>query len=465
MTTLHATEAGRQVAFSGLLPDTASYLLDYVARRGNELSALVPGDRQHPGDATQLNYCLLNACLTAPEFSSVRWTRTIHHGFGELIQNDLVENYASLLAESSWQAYRSAANAAALLIEWIDGVPMNLLEGRLPKVRAGAIKGLCRDVSWVLSGFSNILAAATKPNLSAQERPPCLRNFSRPSLMELRKLLAPIRRLQWRLEVGLPSAVLWMTQLKTATGTRAVGRQEAFSLHQVGLGSFESIRRRSNWHTLIETLSVDGVSNPQERAKELQQLANGWHTTVRERHLEQQLHRLDESDHHLIKDFYQSREKQFETAFQNLLERVKIGYKLFDADRKAGAFDYVLHFEDRPDIVLECKTKTGNELVDLNAARVVLASSEQYGYRDNFCVTLCQPGIDPNVPEHLESIARLCVVETHDLAEAFTRLMRESMSLQSFHDWLTQPGQARADTLVVHTRASAEPETPGNDSA
>ncbi|MBM7113532.1 DEAD/DEAH box helicase [Archangium primigenium] len=463
MTALHATEVGRQVAFSGLLPSTASYLLEYLSLRGNELSALVPGGEQHPGDAMQLNYCLLNACLTAPEFSSNNRTRTIPYGFDETVQNERVERYASLLAEPTWQAYRSAANAATLLIDWSDGVPMNLLEGQLPGVRAGTIKGLCRDVSWVLSGLANILAAATKPTISVQERPLCLRAFSRPALSELRKLLAPIRRLQWRLDVGLPSAVLWMTRLKTATGERAVGRQEAFSLHQVGLGSFESLRRRSNWNTLVEILTADGVSNPHERAKEIQQLANNWHTTVRERHLQQQIDRVDEADRHLIEEFYRSRGKEFEVAFQNLLKRVGIEYKLFDADQKAGAFDYLLQFDERPDVVVECKTKQGKELVDLTAARVVLASSEQYGYRDNFCVTLCQPGVDPNVPENLESIARLCVVETHDLAEAFTRLMKDSMSLQSFHDWLTQPGQARMDTLMVHTRSAIEPETPGGE--
>jgi hypothetical protein len=185
-----------------------------------------------------------------------------------------------------------------------------------------------------------------------------------------------------------------------------------------------------------------------------------WHDTVRNRYLAQQLRRLDEADRPLLQNFYGSREKQFESAFQALLERVGIRYTLFDADLKVGAFDYLLHFDDRPDVIVECKTKQGNNLVDLNAARVVLGSSGQYGHRDTFCVTLCQPGIDPNVPEKLQAVVRLCVVETHDLAEAFTRLMRQSMSMQAFHDWLTQPGQAKAETLVVHTRSTSEPEAP-----
>lgn len=460
MTMLHVTEVGRMVAFSGLLPDTAYYLLDYLARRGTELCALVPNGEQQPGDPSQLNYCLLNACLTAPEFSGMQRTRFIPYGFAAVIQNDFVERYATNLAEPQWPAYREAANASALFMDWLEGVPVHLLEGRFSDVRAGTIKNLCREVVWVLSGLSNILAAATRPNLSTGERPSCMRALPMAAVTSLRRLLTPVRLLAWRLHEGLPPAVLWMTELKTSTGGRAVTRQEAFSLHQIGLSSFESLRRRSNWPQLVEILGAQGASHPQARAGELQKLADEWHETVRNRYLAQQLRRLVEADRPLLQNFYGSREKQFESAFQALLARVGIRYTLFDSDLKVGAFDYLLHFDDRPDVIVECKTKQGNSLVDLNAARVVLGSSEQYGHRDTFCVTLCQPGIDPNVPEKLQAVVRLCVVETHDLAEAFTRLMRQSMSMQAFHDWLTQPGQAKAETLVVHTRSTSEPEAP-----
>jgi len=228
---LHVTEVGRMVAFSGLLPDTAYYLLDYLARRGTELCALVPNGEQQPGDPSQLNYCLLNACLTAPEFSGMQRTRFIPYGFAAVIQNDFVERYATNLAEPQWPAYREAANASALFMDWLEGVPVHLLEGRFSDVRAGTIKNLCREVVWVLSGLSNILAAATRPNLSTGERPSCMRALPMAAVTSLRRLLTPVRLLAWRLHEGLPPAVLWMTELKTSTGGRAVTRQEAFSLH------------------------------------------------------------------------------------------------------------------------------------------------------------------------------------------------------------------------------------------
>ncbi len=448
------------MAFSGLLPETAHYLLEYLAAQGSALCAMIPAGEQADGDATRLDYCLINACLTSPEFSSIQRTRFIHYGFGETTQNDLVETYAGNLAEQPWQAYRSAANSSSLLMHWLDGIPVNLLEDQFPDVRAGSIMGLCRDLSWVLSGLSNILAAASNPSLSTGERPQPFRSLPPQALTHLRLLITPIRLLQWRLDVGLPTAALWMTELRAESGERAVSRVEAIALHKLGLGTFESMRLRSNWPQLVETLKDLGANNAKEKAIEIQKLANAWHDTVRQRRMAQQLTRLGDEDKPLIESFYNNREKDFESAFEALLKRAEIQYELFDTGQKPGAFDYILHFDGRPSIVVECKTRQGSNLVDLNSARVVLSSSEQFGHQDLFCVTLCQPGIDPNVPEQLQSCARLGVVETHDLAEAFVRLLRQTMDAHALYDWLSQPGQIKAETLFVHTRAAAEPEAP-----
>lgn len=421
---------------------------------------MVPNGEQSSGDINRLDYCLINACLTSPEFSSIQRTRFIPYGFDETTQNDLVEAYAKNLAEPTWQAYRSAANSSSLLMDWLDGVPVSLLEDQFPGVRAGSIMGLCRELTWVLSGLANILAAASKQSLSTEERPQPFRLLSPQELTDLRLLLSPIRLLQWRLAVGLPTAALWMMELRAESGERAISRGEAIELHKVGLGAFESLRRKSNWPQLVDTLKALGSSNAHEKASELQKLANAWHDTVRRRRLTQQLARLKDEDKPLIENFYNSREKDFESAFEALLARAEITYDLFDTGRKPGAFDYILHFDGRPSIIVECKTKQGSNLVDLNSARVVLSSSEQFGHQDLFCVTLCQPGIDPNVPEQLQSCARLGVVETHDLAEAFVRLLRQTMDAHALYDWLSQPGQIKAETLFVHTRAAAEPEAP-----
>ncbi|WP_225413621.1 restriction endonuclease [Stigmatella hybrida] len=456
MTRLHITEVGKQIALSGLLPETADYLLNYVSSHQALLCGMLPDEGHRPGDLDGFNYCLTNACLTSPEFASAFHTRSVPYGFGETTDNEPVKRYAAHLAEVPWQPYRSAANAATLLIDWLEGVDLGALEGTYPGLRAGAIQALCRDLAWCLSGLANILAAATRANLSHDERPACMRELTPQALKNLRRLPASIRLLIRRLVAGLPTPALWLTELETPTGERSVSRAEAIGLHQVGLSALESLCRTSRWQDLVDLLTSMGAAQPKKRAAELQELARAWHGKRRERAFQHQLQRLEAADQPLMTRLYESREKEFEAAVEALMTRAGVRYTLFDTGRRPGAFDYLLHIDGRPDVILECKTKQGENLVDLTAARTVLGSAAQYGHRETFCITLCQPGIDPNVIESLQACTLLCLVETHNFAEALTRLMTNSLTPQAFHDWLTQPGQATSDMLLAYMSPTAE---------
>jgi helicase len=211
--------------------------------------------------------------------------------------------------------------------------------------------------------------------------------------------------------------------------------------------TFEALRQRNNWHDVIAALRHAGVAQPQQRAEAIQRLANEWRLVVQQRSQAAQLRRLQDLDRPLVNALYSSRERAFEAAFESLLNRTEIKFVKFDDGGRPGAFDYLLTIEERDELVVECKTRQGASLVDLNSARVVLASSEQFGYGNSPCVTICQPGVDPNVPPTLQSCARLALVETHDLAEAFVQLIEGTLTKQELHDWLAQPGQANTGTL------------------
>jgi len=85
--------------------------------------------------------------------------------------------------------------------------------------------------------------------------------------------------------------------------------------------------------------------------------------------------------------------------------------------------------------------------VDYNKAVEVLAASEVHGHKDTFCVTLCQPGIDPSVPLVVAACGRLSVVESTDLGEALLRVCEVSLSRKQLWHWLATPGQALAADL------------------
>ncbi len=447
VTAIHPTQVGRQVAISGLLPATVSYLLAYLVRHGRRMSELLPDANGVGGDPVRLNFCLLNSCLTSPEFSGLERTRFIPYGCEQLIANQTVERFAADLAERPWHAYRGAANASELLLHWIEGQGLDTLERRYQGLRAGGISSLAMEVSWVLSGLAGTLAVATRPELHDIERPAAMRDVGAGGIANLRQLLPTLRLLIWRLNVGLPGDVLWMSELRTDDGRPAVSRNEALALFGAGFWSFEALRQRNNWNDVVAALRNAGVREAQQRAETIQKLAHEWRIVIQQRCRDSQLSRVGERDKPLIESLYVERERAFEGAYEALLLRTGIRFVKFDDGTRVGAFDYILGIDERQELIVECKTKQGQSLVDLTAARVVLASSEQFGYGNVPCVTVCQPGVDPNVPTSLQACSRLTLVETHDLAEAFVRLLQGSLTTAGFHDWLAQPGQAKIETL------------------
>ena len=450
MTAIVASQVGRQVAISGLLPQTISFLLEYITRRADRLSSLLPDENGAGGDLDRLHFCLVNACLNSPEFSGLSRTRFIPYGCEEIGANPYAEAFNADLVHQPWQAERSAANASALILDWIKGKPIGQLERRHRGLRAGGINGLAGETSWALAGLANTLAVATRRDLYDAERPTVMRGVTTDTIANMRRLMGTLRLLIWRLNVGLPTEVLWMSELRTPEGRSAVSRNEALALHAAGLGSFEVLRQRNNWEPVIEALRTAGVAAAQLRAQLIQGLANEWRLVVRQRCRDAQIRRIGQADTPLLNSFYDAREKAFEAALEGLLGRAGIGFSLFDDGSRPGAFDYFIHVPQRPDLAFECKSKQGNGLVDLNSARVVLASSEQYGFGALSCVTVCQPGVDPNVPGQLQACGRLALVETHELAEGLVRVIQGRLTPAGFHDWLAQPGQARIEGLAEY---------------
>jgi hypothetical protein len=199
---------------------------------------------------------------------------------------------------------------------------------------------------------------------------------------------------------------------------------------------------------LIEALRKAGIKDAQNRAKNIQSYAHDWHLTLRDRTRARLKAALGTSDSSWIDSLIDDREKAFEKAFERALDNAQIKFTLFDDGSGAGRFDYLIHIPERPDFVLECKTCQGNSLLDLNSARVVLASAVQWGHADKFCVTLCNPGINPDVLPDFGCCGQLAIVEAHDMAEALTRVVLGKLTPQALCDWLTQPGLAKVENIV-----------------
>src|SRR5262249_2411715 len=159
-----------------LLPETADALLQYIARHGHNLAALVRADApQKAANRDIFDFAMLFACLASPEFSGSNKTRFLHYTLDNMVSNTMLSTCVMLLSQMPWQPYRNCGNGADLLLDWVKGLPVRDLERRFPGLRAGKLQGMAREAAWCIAGFAEILAAATRPDVTPAERPPVLR--------------------------------------------------------------------------------------------------------------------------------------------------------------------------------------------------------------------------------------------------------------------------------------------------
>jgi helicase len=437
---LTATPVGRAVGHSGLLPETGIFLLNYAQSKADVLSSLLP--TQAGGDLPTFAFLVFAACLSSPEFRGgeyVEKTRFLPYPLDdrELFNAD---RYAQHLPDPTWRADVAPINSAKLAVDWIEGQSLKELEEGVPNLSAGMLRDLFRNLLWTLQGFAAILEAeAANPNASSDPAKAPM----------LKKLPRVIRRLEHRLWEGLPDDALWMTDLVDENRQYKLGRHEILALRSIGLDRPEALSLgTAEADALRAQVFAKAKPTPQAKSNRVRDMARSWKVNQRKSALERHKKRAAKCQHiALIDRFYTTKGKEFEAAFEDVLNVLSLPFQVLDDGQKTGAPDYLLQIQDCPPLVVELKSKEGDKLVDYNKAVEVLSAAEIHGYKDAFCVTLCHPGVDPSVPLVIAACGRLSVVESCDLGEALLRTCQEHLTSTQLWEWLATPGQALASDL------------------
>jgi helicase len=451
---LVATQAGKAVGFSGLLPSTSTYLLNYLAVKAPSLSSYLP-DEGKPGQSETLAFAIFHACLSSPEFRGKTRTRPIPY---QIDQNKQLFNPSGLaqdLVEPFWHTNMVAVNAAKMAVDWINGESLRNLENTFPTLGAGALMEMFKNLSWVMQGLSGIISAAGDERVMPELRPKSLR--SHPDLKSLSKFARTISRLALRLSEGLPDDVLWMNSLNLPGTIFKIQRSEILALRALGVSSPEMLMLSTPEADLARATAFSKVKPaPQVKSNWLRDSVRAWKATQRRRFEERHLKRAVKCGmDSLFADYYQSRETAFEQALERIFQHLLIPYTKLDGKGKTGAPDYLLELQDSTPIVLEVKTKLNAKLVDYNSAVEVVAAATIHGYPSAFCTTLCHPGVDPSVAPVIVSCGKLSVVEGHDLAEALLRVGEGALSQAQLWRWLATPGQALAADIPFKDNGKA----------
>jgi len=445
------TAFGTAVARTGLKPETALYFIEGLARSAAELCKFLPSSADNAGNEDDLLFILAHAALTSPEYNlqGGRTTRFVNWKISRpnLVSNTYARRLDQMLWMQPWMGDVSAANGALLIALWAAGEGRAVIEDAVSGVRMGNVEVLARDVAWILTGVAEIIGEVTSPTLADEGKPGALRGDSA-STDATRRLARSLRRQAIRAASGLPSDILWMTNLELQGNQRRLARQQMLSLRFQGLIQPYDLMDGSVAADEKRRLALAGHLAP-SLANQVRDAARRWKVTEREYFQRIHLRRAARlNGENLISVLYILKGKELERAFEAVMSYAAIQCEVLDRTGRQAYPDFLVTIEHYPSIVVEIKSRTSDtDLVSLNAATEVLAASELAGLRDNFCVTLCSPGIEPSVPGAIENCGRLSVVGISDLVEAILRLREGTLTREGFYNWLTTPGVAVMEDL------------------
>ena len=251
-TKLSITPVGRAVAQSVLHPRSANQLIEYAARRAEDLLSLhdeTDGERQ-------LHYALLHAAFSSDEYSISGNSKNLPYQLDDLVGNPLANQSESYLIEQPWRRNPKAANAAMIAMRWTEGRPRNQLATEFRPIGSGMLQGMIQESADILSSWCDCLIVGTAPRLADEDRPNILQG--NPDLLScLRSLASIIRAYVGNLREGLPGDVLWMADLtKSDTNDLLLSRSEILTLQCHGLVEPEVFLRRDKSNSVIDASSA-----------------------------------------------------------------------------------------------------------------------------------------------------------------------------------------------------------------
>ena len=445
---LIATPTGKAVAHSGFHPISAIMILNYFSEKGEILTTLL----NYPlnDDRVQrFNYLIFSACFSIAEFRPCDGLQPSRFLPWPLTRINIDASiYADDLLEPSWFADPIPTNAAQIALSWVEGKKILNLEQMEENLRAGMLFEMFRNLGWVLQGMSLIISAASDTRTPEPLRPTSLKGKD-DLILVLRKLPRAFTRLGYRVATGLPDDILWMNSLNKMGEPFKLTRDEIIGFKEKQFSKPEQLILGDPASDTIRCDVFEKVKPaPQVKSNWLRDRCRVWKSEQRRYSLERHTARAKNcTEISLIQEFYESRENDFEIVFEKILTYLGISFDKLDNNLATGAPDYLIKLEGSSPIVFELKSRQGENLISYNGATEVLSASEIHGYRDSFCVTLCQPGIDPSVPMNITSCGRLSVIECHDLAEGLLRLCQGRLTQAQLWQWLTTPGQALSADL------------------
>lgn len=457
MSDLSVTDVGRAVARSGLLPTTAARLLEYFRSYLMPLTeflekvAIADDDEGEWASLERANedlaFVFFHMCYSSPEFGEgdIPARRFLPYPLSERRESERARRLQQYLSVQPWDQNVLAVNAADISTDWILGVPLSDLESRYENLRGGMIRDMLRTASSHLSGLADILAAATS-SVADDEHSAVFAWSVGDQRTGMLRLIRRLRQNAIQALVGVSDDILWMADVVDSNGDRLIQRRLAMDLRREGIKHLEDMLDRGRTDVLLQVMGR--TQETESQISRIRQAAERARLERTERNRARIERRLPDCQT-LISRYFDASGKQFEKSLEDCLDclEIKIIGRDDDERNKPRYPDFVVEYGSGNVIVIECKSSAIGKDIDFKSATDVAGKAAPHALAKNHLVTICQKYVSTDVPRKIETQANLSVVNAEDLGLAMAYLKTNSISIERFMNWLSTPGQPRADEL------------------
>lgn len=404
---LLATELGRSVSATGLLPSTAVTMLQH-------LSGLAQSEVENR------EFSLLHLACASDEFREGTGSRFLPYPFRERAES------------SAYQAVRAATpfvdpdlvhnqprvdNASYALSLWLVGTNERDLARAVPPIRYGQLQGLSQDVGWIFEGVQTLLSC--------------------PAIESDPGLHTEIGVFAKRVKLGVTSDAVDILEAAQSDSVPGFGRHRAMVLANANV---------SHPNKLLEMGSevLSGLIDNSERAVALIEAVSNMFRKPMQFWRARHVHKAKEAnaDTKLVEALYDIDGDEYEVHVLTVFKRLGFDAEIFDKEGRQGVPDILIRLSSG-NVFVECKSreKKKNTPIATDDAFAILTKANDLS--PLHCITVAKPGVGTHVKKKATKDGRVTIIEHKTLVQCYLAHHCGIVPKHNLEEWLLQPGMAK----------------------
>ncbi len=401
---VNATELGRSVSATGLLPSTAIEMLTHV-------------QPLEPADVEKREFALIHLACASDEFREdvgKRFLPFSRRNRAEVRAYRAVRDAVPFVDPDTVQNQDKVDNAAFVLSLWSQGARERDLNRAVPSIRYGQLQGIAQDVSWVFDGICTLLSC---PAVGADS-----------------KLITELELLSKRIRHGVTTDAIDVLEAAKYANVPGFGRHRA-------MGLVENKVAQPNKLMELKTDVLAKLVDSGERASALlDAVANLFKKPMEFWKNRQLLYAKDiGADASLVEALYDNDGTEYENYVLALLKRMELDAELFDDGKKQGVPDILLRLPEG-NVFVECKSRVNKKGSPISTEDAFAVLTKANDLSPAHCVTVAKPAIGSHAKKKATSSGALTIIEHRALVQAYLAYFAGIVPKHRIISWLMQPG-------------------------